>query len=72
MSGVAGGGGVSLTFGGVSRVCSFLSRYVNSGSSSSVVSRSWFGVGDTSADLSIGGAVPGFLGVLSGLPVVVC
>ena len=70
MLGVAGG--VSLAFGGVSGVCSLPSRYVNSGSLSSVVLRSWFVVGDTSGDLSVGGALPRFLGVLSSLPVVVC
>ena len=66
MSGGTGGGDVSLAFGGVSGVCLLPSRYVYSGFLSSVVLRSWFGFGDTSADLSIGGAVPGFLGMLLG------
>ena len=53
MSGGTGGGDVSLAFGGVSWVCLLPSRYEYSGFLLSVVLRSWFGVGDTSADVSV-------------------
>ena len=53
MSGEKGRGDVSLVFGGVSGVYLLPLRYVYSGFSSSVVLRSWFGVGDTSADVSV-------------------